>query len=112
MIRQDDCHQLMYSKLGLTWAGSQYAWNSAHVIVPLVLGIVTLAAFVLWEGVGHPLPLIPLHIFRRKVVNGACLTMFINGWNFVVQVTVPLKSMRHLELNDIEGLLHSYVLPT
>lgn len=28
----------------------------------------------------------PLHIFRHRMVNGAAITMFINGWNFVVQV--------------------------
>lgn len=25
-------------------------------------------------------------IFTSKVVNGAALTMFVNGWNFLVQV--------------------------
>lgn len=28
----------------------------------------------------------PLDIFKTRMVNGACLTMFVNGWNFVVQV--------------------------
>lgn len=27
-----------------------------------------------------------VHIFKSKVVNGASVTMFINGWNFVTQV--------------------------
>lgn len=27
-----------------------------------------------------------MHIFKSKIVNGACLTMAINGWNFVMQV--------------------------
>jgi cyanate permease len=27
-----------------------------------------------------------VHIFKSKIVNGACLTMAINGWNFVMQV--------------------------
>jgi hypothetical protein len=30
-------------------------------------------------------------MFKSRVVNGACLTMFINGWNFLVQIYyVPL----------------------
>ncbi|KAJ4998005.1 hypothetical protein K4K48_006034 [Colletotrichum sp. SAR 10_66] len=29
---------------------------------------------------------IAMHIFKSKIVNGACITMAINGWNFVVQV--------------------------
>lgn len=27
-----------------------------------------------------------VHIFRNRMTNGALLTMFVNGWNFVVQV--------------------------
>ena len=29
---------------------------------------------------------IAVHIFKVGLVNGACLTMFINGWNFLVQI--------------------------
>ncbi|PPJ50779.1 hypothetical protein CBER1_07462 [Cercospora berteroae] len=72
--------------LGLTWAGSQYAWNSAAVIAPLVVGFCTSAAFVLWQWKGPRYPLVPLHVFKRRIVNGACLTMAINGWNFLVQM--------------------------
>ena len=28
----------------------------------------------------------PVHIFKSRIVNGACITMAINGWNFVMQV--------------------------
>ncbi|KAI8957048.1 MFS general substrate transporter [Daldinia sp. FL1419] len=72
--------------LGLTWGGSEYPWNSAAVIATLVIGFVLCVAFVLWQWRGPRYPLVPLHIFRSKIVNGACLTMAINGWNFVVQV--------------------------
>ncbi|CAK3919492.1 mfs drug transporter [Lecanosticta acicola] len=72
--------------LALTWAGDQYPWQSAAVIAPLVIGVALLAAFVLWEGIGPRYPLMPLHIFRSRLVIGACATMFINGWLFVTQV--------------------------
>lgn len=72
--------------LGLTWAGAQYAWGSAAVIAPLVVGFATCAAFVLWQWKGPRYPLVPLHVFKRRIVNGACLTMTINGWNFLVQM--------------------------
>ena len=29
---------------------------------------------------------ISVHIFKHRLVNGACLIMFIMGWNFLVQV--------------------------
>ncbi|KAI0884042.1 MFS general substrate transporter [Annulohypoxylon maeteangense] len=72
--------------LGLTWGGSEYPWNSAAVITTLVLGFVICVAFVFWQWKGPRYPLVPLHIFKSKIVNGACLTMAVNGWNFVVQV--------------------------
>ncbi|EGO61135.1 hypothetical protein NEUTE1DRAFT_76912 [Neurospora tetrasperma FGSC 2508] len=72
--------------LGLTWGGGEYPWGSAHVIATLVAGFVACVAFVLWQWKGPRYPLVPLHIFKSKIVNGACMTMAINGWNFVVQV--------------------------
>ncbi|KAJ6446504.1 MFS drug transporter [Purpureocillium lavendulum] len=72
--------------LGLTWGGREHPWDSAHVIATLVVGTVVSVCFVLWQWKGPRYPLVPLHIFKSKIVNGACLTMAINGWNFVMQV--------------------------
>ncbi|OQD73700.1 hypothetical protein PENDEC_c014G03765 [Penicillium decumbens] len=72
--------------LGLNWGGGQYQWNSAHVIATLVVGFAISVGFVAWEWKGARVPLVPMHIFTGRIVNGACLTMFINGWNFLVQV--------------------------
>lgn len=72
--------------LGLTWAGDDHPWKSVAVILPIVLGFCTSVAFLAWQHYGTKYPLVPLHIFRQKMVNGACITMFINGWNFVAQV--------------------------
>ncbi|KAF5018640.1 hypothetical protein F66182_9390 [Fusarium sp. NRRL 66182] len=72
--------------LGLTWGGKDYAWDSTQVITTLVVGTAVSVAFMLWQWKGPKYPLIPLHMFKSKIVNGACLTMAINGWNFVMQV--------------------------
>ncbi|KAK5988874.1 Citrate exporter 1 [Cladobotryum mycophilum] len=72
--------------VGLTWGGDEYPWKSAQVISTLVVGSLVSVAFVLWQWKGPRYPLVPLHIFKSKIVNGACLTMAINGWNFVMQV--------------------------
>ncbi|PKX93331.1 putative MFS drug transporter [Aspergillus novofumigatus IBT 16806] len=72
--------------LGLNWGGGEYAWDSAHVIATLGVGAAVCVAFVLWQWKGAAFPLVPMHIFRSRIVNGACLTMFVNGWNFLVQV--------------------------
>ncbi|KAI0470887.1 MFS general substrate transporter [Xylariaceae sp. FL0804] len=72
--------------IGLTWGGDEYAWSSAHVVAALVVGFAVCVAFVLWQWKGPRYPLVPLHIFKSPIVNGACVTMAINGWNFVTQV--------------------------
>ncbi|KAI0529808.1 major facilitator superfamily domain-containing protein [Xylaria digitata] len=72
--------------LGLTWGGVDYPWDSAHVVATLAIGFALIIAFALRRWKGAKYPLIPLHAFRSRIVNGACLTMAINGWNFVVQV--------------------------
>ncbi|OHF01840.1 multidrug resistance protein fnx1 [Colletotrichum orchidophilum] len=72
--------------LGLTWGGGDHPWDSAYVISTLVVGFFVCIGFTCWQWKGAKFPLVPLHIFRSKIVNGACITMAINGWNFVVQV--------------------------
>ncbi|RJE23001.1 transporter [Aspergillus sclerotialis] len=72
--------------LGLNWGGGEYAWGTAHVIATLVIGAAVCIGFVAWEWKGAKFPLVSMHIFKSRIVNGACLTMFINGWNFLVQV--------------------------
>lgn len=43
------------------------AWNSAHVIAAIVVGFLTLVAFVLWDAYGHRGdPLLPLHLFKTR----------------------------------------------
>ncbi|CEJ82362.1 Putative MFS general substrate transporter [[Torrubiella] hemipterigena] len=72
--------------LGLLWGGNDYEWNSAPVISTIVVGFALGVVFVLWQWKGAKLPLVPLHIFKSKITNGACITMAVNGWNFVMQV--------------------------
>lgn len=35
--------------IGLTWGGVHYPWNSVHVLVPLILGLVLMAVFFGYE---------------------------------------------------------------
>ncbi|KAI5820104.1 major facilitator superfamily domain-containing protein [Pyronema omphalodes] len=72
--------------LGLTWAGVDYPWASPHVIGTILAGFVTSVLFILWQWKGPKFPLMPLHIWKQKMVIGACLTMFVNGWNFITQI--------------------------
>lgn len=57
---------LLVFLMGLSWGGSVYPWASAHVITTVVVGVVALVAFVLYECF-RPLkePLVPMHLFRN-----------------------------------------------
>lgn len=35
--------------LALTWAGSEYSWSDVKVLAPLIIGIVLLLLFIVWE---------------------------------------------------------------
>ncbi|PSS25431.1 hypothetical protein M430DRAFT_133859 [Amorphotheca resinae ATCC 22711] len=72
--------------LGLIWGGSHRSWNAPVVISSLTLGFVFSIAFIVWEWKGTKHPLVPMHIFKFRMVNGACLTMAINGWLFLTQI--------------------------
>ncbi|KAH7094597.1 MFS general substrate transporter [Paraphoma chrysanthemicola] len=72
--------------LGFTWAGGQYPWLSVQIITTLAVGTLTSVFFVLWQWKIAPLPLIPLHMFKSRLICGACMTMFIHGWIFMVQM--------------------------
>ncbi|CAE6483487.1 unnamed protein product [Rhizoctonia solani] len=72
--------------LSLTWGGAEYPWTSAPVLVPLVLGCTIAITFIIWEWRFAELPLIPMYIFQNKMVTGAALTHFINGYGMYVQI--------------------------
>jgi len=51
----------------LSSGGSKYLWSSWRVIVPLVLGLVGLVGFHVWEALGPvPKPLTPPHLFANR----------------------------------------------
>ncbi|MBH0023907.1 DHA2 family efflux MFS transporter permease subunit [Salinibacterium sp. SWN248] len=56
-----------------------YGWGSPVVFVPLVVGILSLVAFVFWQS-RAPQPMLPLELFRhRNFSMGNIATMFIYG---------------------------------
>lgn len=50
--------------------GSTSSWNQAHVIAPLVIGVVCIPVFVFWE-LRAPRPLVPFHLLKDRAVWGA-----------------------------------------
>ncbi|KZT23709.1 MFS general substrate transporter [Neolentinus lepideus HHB14362 ss-1] len=68
--------------IALTWGGVTYPWASAQVLVPLFLGVLVAAGFVVWEAKFAVLPIIPVHIFRHKTVTGVYICTLTNGMTF------------------------------
>jgi MFS family permease len=64
--------------LPLTMGGMMYAWKSAQVIVPLVLGLCGLTAFVVYEHF-CPHPLIPLRLLRNLSAVSLQIQSFIQS---------------------------------
>ncbi|MGD8168094.1 DHA2 family efflux MFS transporter permease subunit [Herbiconiux sp. P16] len=57
----------------------RYPWSSPVLLVPLIVGLLSLAAFIGWEG-RHENPMLPLGLFRvRNFGFGNVATLFIYG---------------------------------
>ncbi|KAJ9298334.1 hypothetical protein DTO271G3_3939 [Paecilomyces variotii] len=68
---------------GLQWGGYQYKWTSAHVLIPLLLGVALIAAFCLWEVYGAKYPMFPSRLKQEPRVLALTLVItFISGANF------------------------------
>ncbi|CAH6720572.1 azole resistance protein 1 [[Candida] jaroonii] len=63
--------------LGLTFGSNgQYHWGSAAVILCLVLGVLAIMGFILWNWKFSPNPLIPLEVAKVPQINASAAAMF------------------------------------
>jgi hypothetical protein len=65
----------------------QYPWGSAHNLAPLILGIVLLIAFFVWEFYA-PYPMVPRALFSKakKTMIVILLITFLSGGNYFVML--------------------------
>ncbi|KAL2827793.1 major facilitator superfamily domain-containing protein [Aspergillus cavernicola] len=71
--------------LGLQWGGNEKAWNSAAVIVCLVLGAVLTAAFIFWERYMGDGAMVPLAIFKRGLsIYSICSFAIFNRFIYLI----------------------------
>jgi EmrB/QacA subfamily drug resistance transporter len=76
--------------LALSWAGVDYPWNSPQIIGALVFGTAMAGLFVVIEGL-VPDPIIPLEMFRNRVVSISILATFLTGFGmFGAIIFIPL----------------------
>lgn len=61
----------------------QYAWSSAHTLVPLILGALFMIAFCFWEVYGAKYPMFPSRLRQEPRILALTLVItFISGANF------------------------------
>ncbi|KAI1376081.1 MFS general substrate transporter-like protein [Hypoxylon crocopeplum] len=67
--------------IALSWAGSVYPWSSYHIIVPLVMGLVGLVLFMLFESTPRlaPQPMMPPHILSNRTSATALVLTFLHS---------------------------------
>ncbi|KAG6908113.1 hypothetical protein DXG01_006082 [Tephrocybe rancida] len=72
--------------LGLTWAGVTYSWSSPQVLAPLILGILGLAFFVLYEIRWASNPIVPLAAIYDRTCLSGYLQIFCAAIPFVTLI--------------------------
>ncbi|KAK5175099.1 uncharacterized protein LTR77_000236 [Saxophila tyrrhenica] len=72
--------------LGLQWGASQYAWGSAHVLAPFIIGIALIICFFVWEIRFAKFPMAPPALFskHKRTMTAILLITFFSGANFFV----------------------------
>ena len=67
--------------IALGWAGGQHPWSSYQVLVPLLVGLATMAVFVVLQGNARltPNPIMPLHLFGNSITSIVFLLTFLHG---------------------------------
>ncbi|PIB02360.1 putative HC-toxin efflux carrier TOXA [Cercospora beticola] len=80
--------------MGMQWGGYQYDWDSAHVLAPLILGVVMIIAFLIWESYYAPYPMFPKRLRQDPRTLAMTLVItFISGANFFsVQMFWPTQA--------------------
>lgn len=71
------------SLVALQSGGYTHPWSSGYVLGTLIVGIVLIIAFVIWEWKVAKLPIVPKELFQgQKIVGITFLLVFVAGMNF------------------------------
>ncbi|RPD77150.1 MFS general substrate transporter [Lentinus tigrinus ALCF2SS1-7] len=63
--------------IALTWGGVIAPWNSAKVLVPLIIGLVVLGLFLLWEAKWATYPMVPYSLMSNRTSLSGYLQTFL-----------------------------------
>ncbi|KAJ3871631.1 major facilitator superfamily domain-containing protein [Lentinula edodes] len=65
--------------IALTWAGIKFPWSSAKVLVPLILGLLGLTAFIAYEATIAEYPIVPISLLDSRTAFSGYVQNFFNG---------------------------------
>jgi len=65
--------------IGLVWGGQQYAWNSAHVLAPLIIGAVGLIVWYIIEKYYCEYPTVPFKLLMNRTTVIGYIGTFLQG---------------------------------
>ncbi|KAF7355674.1 Iron permease [Mycena sanguinolenta] len=77
--------------IALTWGGIQFPWGSANVLVPLILGMVGLVGFFVYEGFYAKYPMVPFSVLSTLTALSGYIQTFLTSMivaiiNYYIQV--------------------------
>ncbi|OJT01776.1 hypothetical protein TRAPUB_7832 [Trametes pubescens] len=64
--------------VGLTWGGVQFAWSSAHVLAPLIVGLCGIVFFFIYEAYWARNPIVPMSLLQNRTSVSGYIQTFIN----------------------------------
>lgn len=59
--------------VGLTFAGIRYPWSSVQVLAPLIIGMLLVCAFILYEAKVPEQPTIPWEVISNSTSFSGCV---------------------------------------
>ncbi|RAK75207.1 MDR family MFS transporter [Aspergillus fijiensis CBS 313.89] len=66
--------------IALSWGGTRYPWSSGHVLAPLIIGLLGIPAFVLYQATPYVKePTTPLRLFSNRTSIIAFFNTFMHG---------------------------------
>ncbi|KAH9209511.1 fungal trichothecene efflux pump [Leptodontidium sp. 2 PMI_412] len=69
--------------VALQAGGYTHPWKSAYVLAQLIIGILLIIAFIIWEWKGAKLPMVPRELFQgQQTIGVTFLLLFVAGMNF------------------------------
>ncbi|GJE99893.1 MFS general substrate transporter [Phanerochaete sordida] len=92
--------------IGLTWGGVQFPWTSAHVLAPLIIGVVGILGFLVYEALVAREPLVPFSLIANRTSLSGYIQTFLTP---VVVVAVIYYLPTYYQACKLASPLHAGV---